>query len=124
GLVLRSSAIPRKAWSCLAGSEAPSSSSTSTASSSRLSMCGGTSNTTRPTVDSKVFRSTNSSISRGAGLLGQRGVEQREHAAPGFLGLIVVVDRRIRRTPAVLSAGVDLDFRRQVGLREGLLESR
>src|SRR6185295_7342141 len=52
----------------------------------------------------------------------QRFPVQREQTAPCLFGLRLVVDARIRRTPAVRGAGVDFDFRRQVRLAERLLQ--
>lgn len=47
-----------------------------------------------------------------------------EQAAPGFFSLGLVVNARVGRAPAVGAIGVDLHFRGQVGLGEGLLQGR
>ena len=57
------------------------------------------------------------------GELHQRRLEQREQARPGLLRLLLVVDRRVRRAPAVLRR-VHLDLRRQLRLRERVLAAR
>src|SRR3569833_3350106 len=47
---------------------------------------------------------------------GQRGLEQREHPAPGFFRLVVVVDLRIRRAPTMHGPRIHLHFRGQMRL--------
>src|SRR5262245_26527472 len=54
--------------------------------------------------------------------LGEGFLEEHEQPRPGLLSLLGVVDRRVRRAPAVERAGVDLDFRRPSGLREGVAQ--
>src|SRR6185312_3984860 len=51
---------------------------------------------------------------RPYGWSGQRSLERRELAGPGFLRHLVVVDGRVRRTPAVHGSRVDLDLRLRV----------
>src|SRR5437016_3088278 len=51
----------------------------------------------------------------------QRLAIQREQTTPRFLRRRLVVDARIGRTPSV-RARIDLDFRRQTGFGEGVLQ--
>jgi len=53
---------------------------------------------------------------------GQSLSVEREQAAPRLLGLWLVVDLRVRRTPTMRGPFVDFDFRRQVRLGERFLE--
>src|SRR5208282_4403008 len=54
---------------------------------------------------------------------GQSFSVQNEQPTPGLLRLWLVVDPRIRRTPAMRRARVDFDFRLQVRLGERLFQS-
>src|SRR5438105_8306764 len=55
--------------------------------------------------------------------LRQRRFEQRQHPAPGFFRLIVVIDARVGRAPAVNGTGVHLDLGGQLRRGECLTRS-
>jgi hypothetical protein len=53
-----------------------------------------------------------------AASLCQGAAEQRQHAAPGLLRLVVVIYLRVGRTPTVQGARIHFNFRRQASLGE------